>query len=117
MVSLDVLLTQRVAVHVSDPWEFGTAHGCGPFPGRVVAVDSVAAILFVELDLPLEFEGVRWQVLACSARHVGTPLTALGKECVSCSFLAAVGQGDSWRMPPRGSPHLIGSVSVENAEL
>jgi len=71
------LLNIAVAISVSDPWEFGTHCGVGPFPGRVV--EQRPDVVAVKLDLPLSYAGKRLTSVVIRARHLSDSLAALGK--------------------------------------
>jgi hypothetical protein len=57
-------------VTVSDPWEFGTEHGTGPFEGEVV--DSTQDKVLFRLSCPLMFNNTQIATLACCERHDGS---------------------------------------------
>jgi hypothetical protein len=70
------LINTRVAITISDPWEFGTQCGVGPFFGRVVEARSDAVA--VVLDMPILYEGKPLASAVIRARYVGDQITALG---------------------------------------
>lgn len=78
----------EVLVFVSDPWEFGTECGVGPFPARIMDVRTDALLL--ELRVPIEYGGARLQTLVATARHApGTIalLTSEGRLAANLAFL------------------------------
>jgi len=61
----------EVNLIVSDPWEFGTEHGTGPFTGRIVHVGSSASgdvAVLLRLDDPLSFKGESLQCFIATPR-------------------------------------------------
>ena len=69
---------ERVALMISDPWEFGTKCGVGPFYGRIVDsqvekishVDVEAAL--VELESPINYLDAVHTSAICHLRHEAT---------------------------------------------
>jgi hypothetical protein len=60
----------RVTIYVSDPWEFGTANGVGPFGGTIQQADSDR--LAIALDRELSFLGDTFAGLVVAFRtHSG----------------------------------------------
>jgi hypothetical protein len=71
-----------VRLVVSDPWEFGTAHGTGPFPATVLAVgakhrDPRTDAVLVRLTPPLVHDGVPVEYLIATPRLEGADVKAL----------------------------------------
>lgn len=75
-------------VTVTDPWEFGTDHGCGPFRSTVVAQEGYSHLL-VRLDAPLHWKDIDIVALAAEPRHAGVTFARLvyGAD-VSCAMIA-----------------------------
>jgi hypothetical protein len=102
------LLNIAVTITVSDPWEFGTLCGVGPFPGRVVEErpDAIAVVL----DVPLSYEGKRLASVIIRPRHLGDQLAVLGDgRTIAANFLfthnenVSLTQGDNTGMAATGS--------------
>ena len=74
MNSRPELVNHKVSLGVSEPFEFGTEHGTGPFTGRVSAVRGDT--LVVALEAPLVFRGEKIIQLVATARHEGARLDA-----------------------------------------
>lgn len=72
------LANMSVDITVSDPWEFGTECGVGPFRGRVVAQDTDA--LAVTLEKPLLYQGQSLMAVVVRPRHVGETVASLGAQ-------------------------------------
>lgn len=74
-MSATQLLGGLVDVSVSDPWEFGTECGPGPFSGKVtdIAVDA----LTVRLEAPLQFQGQELVAVVVRPRHTGESMDLL----------------------------------------
>src|SRR5712691_1305982 len=83
---MDRLNGKRAALTISDPWDFGTECGVGPFYGRVtdsgtkrIADEDVQRAL-VMLDRPINYSNTNHVSAICSVRHEGTALDDLGTE-------------------------------------
>ena len=80
-----------VKITVSEPWEFGTMHGTGPFAGQILFVGSdpnrseKRAAALVRLDKPLFFEGVICEFFVAQPRlkdqSIETITTGASVEC------------------------------------
>jgi len=58
-----------VALVISDPWEFGTECGTGPFLGTIKGKDSGKALIL--LDKTILYSGTNYSVCICTSRHQG----------------------------------------------
>lgn len=63
----------EVMIVVSDPWDFGTAHGTGPFVGKVLKVDRDEHVpggqaILLQLNIPLEYRDVGCEFFVASPR-------------------------------------------------
>ena len=65
-----------VSIFVSDPWEFGTACGVGPFCGEIA--DRREGRLLVRLCIGIEYGGVQYEGVIASARHLDRPEATFG---------------------------------------
>jgi hypothetical protein len=70
-----LLIGKKLNLMVSEPWGFGTEHGCGPF--EVVVQGESPTALFLKLAKPLQFEGATWTFLATTPRHKGVEIKTL----------------------------------------
>lgn len=68
-MSTTQLLNSVVDLSVSDPWEFGTECGEGPFSGRVTDVAKDA--LMVRLETPLRYQGKQLVAVIVRPRYTG----------------------------------------------
>lgn len=63
----------KIKLSISDPWSFGTIHGCGPFPAEVLE-DNVGAnkrsecVILIRLDNPLTFDGENCEYFVATPR-------------------------------------------------
>ncbi len=81
-----------VEITVSDPWEFGTQCGVGPFIGRVVEARSDAVA--VAFDVPLLYEGKPLASVVIRARYVSDQIAALGDgQELAANFLFTSNEG------------------------
>ena len=72
---------------VSEPWEFVTQHGVGPFPVEILrtALDEDEPALLLRMSTTLEHNGVFCEYLIGRPRH-GDMAGLLGGESVGFSF-------------------------------
>jgi hypothetical protein len=77
------VIGKKVGLMISDPWDFGTACGVGPFYGKVtdsgtkkVADEDVQRAL-VTLDRPINYLNTNHVSAICSLRHEGASLDDL----------------------------------------
>jgi hypothetical protein len=76
------LVGKRGVLVVSDPWEFGTENGTGPFPFEIVRVGDPAKpderdSVLIRLLEPIRFRSTTWEFFAASPRHVGASIADL----------------------------------------
>jgi hypothetical protein len=112
------LVGAKVAILVSDPWDFVTEHGTGPFRATVLQLsdsDPGGSIL-VQLQNPLVYKGIRCEYIIVSPRYDGEDILSLASGkflCCSLTQLPAdrVDSADpfdlSWW---RGGIGLLGSI-------
>jgi hypothetical protein len=74
-MSMLVRVGHRATVYVSDPWEFGTRCGVGPF--EAVVEDIRPDMLLLTLDGPLQYDGPVYSVVA-RPRYAGAIDTWFG---------------------------------------
>ena len=113
-----------INVVVSDPWEFGTLHGTGPFTGKILKVgvdpsNSERQSALIQLDMPLVFEGVQCEFFVANSRHVDESLQdILNGSSVVCN-LTRISQDHASSSNPldlswwRGGVGLICTLSKE----
>jgi hypothetical protein len=66
-----VMVGKQASSYVSDPWEFGTACGVGPFAGSVT--DQDAASVLISLDAPIRYKEVNYVCVRATPRHEQGP--------------------------------------------
>jgi len=87
-MSASLLVGKGVRIFVSDPWEFGTECGVGPFDAVITEAQTDALLL--KLQVPIEYRGAHLQTVVARARHAhGTidPLTSEGRLAANLTFL------------------------------
>ena len=113
------LVGSQVDILVSDPWDFVTEHGAGPFKAQVLQVNDSRPEeqgLLVQLEQPLIDKGVRLEYFVVSPRHADSDLASLARGQI---LTAAVNHIPPDRLDPtpfdlswwRGGVYLIGSVT------
>lgn len=63
------IINKDVALTVSDPWEFGTLCGTGPFYGRIVDTDS--SKILIKLNKVIEYRGKHFTMAIGTPRFTG----------------------------------------------
>lgn len=74
-MSMTQLLNSVVDLSVSDPWEFGTECGEGPFSGLVT--DAAKDALTVRLERPLRYQGKQLVAVVVRPRYKGESTDSL----------------------------------------
>ena len=70
---------------MSDPWDFGTEHGTGPFVGTVSDVTDER--LVIHLSDPIAHGGKMLCTAVAMARHVGDAVTAVTKKTLAVNLV------------------------------
>lgn len=77
----------RIAISVSDPWDFGEAVGWKPLAGQLLQVvdDDHGGKALIMLDDVVTYRGASWHYLVAQIRHQGDKISALqsGKKVLS----------------------------------
>jgi len=92
MKSAAGLAGRSIKVVVSDPWDFVTDHGSGPF---VAVVDRVEGdCLLIRLDVAIDHEGQAFEYLVASPRAACDDFAglAVGGRAINCSLVGVSGQ-------------------------
>jgi hypothetical protein len=63
------IIGSRIALFVSDPWEFGTECGSGPFPGIIIDKDGIKVLIL--LASKISYGGRKFPACICTPRHQG----------------------------------------------
>ncbi len=87
------LLNLSVEILVSEPWEFGTECGVGPFGG--IIIDATAEKLLILLSKPITYSGKTLHTVAARPRHVGDTPEAVMTKRLSANFMLLPQQIDS----------------------
>jgi hypothetical protein len=74
-MNIDALKRATVSVFVSDPWEFGSECGTGPFLGTVIDVSPNS--ILVELAKPIFYGGRTLVAVIAKPRYAGDRMEAL----------------------------------------
>jgi hypothetical protein len=109
---------ESVSVVVSDPWEFGDAHGTSPRGARVVRRlpfgDSCAMVLL--FDQPIDFDGLRYEYVLTTPRQGRYDLDAeRHRESAFVNLTAMPSDAALTNDPLAAAPdlpedHLIGTI-------
>jgi len=114
-VSTEGLKGASAALTISDPWEFGSKCGTGPFRGRIV--DQVKQLVLFSFLTPVDFQGVTYSTAIVSARHEAKDLSNLleGSVAVNALLLHAADTDIDFLEREGASKGLavIGSIAIE----
>ncbi|HEY7066040.1 MAG TPA: hypothetical protein VII06_31500 [Chloroflexota bacterium] len=121
-MALAKLKGRTVQVWVSEPWDFGTEHGCGPFRATVLesgAVDSMPGdTVLLRLATALEFKGVRCEYLVATPRHEAPSFASLDSGGMLPANLVRIPEDRAAAPDPlnldwwRGGVGLVGSLQL-----
>ena len=121
MKAVEGLVGKAIEIIVSDPWDFVTDHGGGPFAAVVDRIESDR--LLVHLDLSIEYGGQAFDYLVVSPRAECDDIAdlAVAGRTINCG-LVGVSSGaarsnhpcdlESWR----GGLALLGSIKSMNGD-
>lgn len=108
------LINRRASILVSDPWEFGTECGDGPFAGAVSRIDQSG--LQILLDDPIAYQGTSYRAVVAKARQTGAALedSLVHEVLVNMSLLPRLSrEADCDRgSSSEGSVFVVGSLRL-----
>lgn len=114
---LDGMYVQLI---VSDPWDFVTAWGSGPFKAWIVEIDnSSPPRLLLKLERPIEYRDCRFEFLVASPRHTHDSLADLpdGRSIhinALCAESGNITKEDRFYAKWRGGLTLIGDLQKDD---
>lgn len=73
----NTLMGKKLILTVSEPWDFGTEHGSGPF--EVTVKSESKSALLLKLSKSFMFDDVEWELLSATPRHEGADILTLAK--------------------------------------
>ena len=85
MIGRSDLTNQRVALSISDPWDFGTECGTGPFTGTIARIDDEQFV--VQLDHPISYRGRVLRIGVVRARHIGERIGSVRSRTLAANIL------------------------------
>jgi hypothetical protein len=71
---------------ITEPWEFGSVHGCGPFQATIKLHEDDEYML-LELAKPITWQGTEFIRLIAATRHAGVSFARLVYRDVTCDLL------------------------------
>jgi hypothetical protein len=116
------LAGMNVQLIVSDPWDFVTASGPGPYKARIVQIDSSSPPqMLLKLDKPVEYRDNRWEFLVASPRHTDDSFSFLfsGRSIhinARCIDRNDITKGDLFGVAWRGGLALIADLQKNGNE-
>lgn len=124
MIQLTELDGMSVQLIVSDPWDFVTAAGSGPFRAGIVELDgSSPTRMLPKLKTPIEYRNIRCEFLVASPRHADDlPANLLIGRAIHVNVLcigrSEIEKGDRFGSGWRGRLALIAELrKTDNKEL
>ena len=84
-MSASSLLNLSVGILVSEPWEFGTECGVGPFGG--IVIDVTAEKLLIQLSKPISYMGRTLHTVAARPRYVGDTPDVITTKRLSANLM------------------------------
>ena len=79
------LKDSQVSILISDPWEFATECGTGPFTGLVT--DATEDRLVIALRSPIAYRGRALKTIIARSRHVGVGIQAIATGVMASNFV------------------------------
>jgi hypothetical protein len=122
------LANAKVSLLISDPWDFVTDHGSGPFLGQILQVgpdywlekfaNRSGKTILIQLSTPLTIEGTRYEYLIASPRHETGDISQLLQGLEVICGISCIPQERATGSTPfdlswwRGGIGLIGTVKI-----
>ncbi|HPD48769.1 MAG TPA: hypothetical protein P5279_18020 [Anaerohalosphaeraceae bacterium] len=114
----------KVNLIVTEPWDFTTAHGCGPFSAEVLQENMAARkrdelAILIRLDNPLVFEGERCEYFVATPRLETDDVANIAKSVIVHCNLTMIPEAHAVSSDPfdlswwRGGLVLIGDFSIK----
>lgn len=69
------LLGKKIQLLISDPWDFGTELGSGPF--EAIIENMSQDLLLIHLKKPWIYQNALWEYLVAQSREINSGLSAL----------------------------------------
>lgn len=85
MIEGSDLTNQRVALSISDPWDFGTECGTGPFTGTIARIDDEHIVVW--LDDPISYRGRALRIAVVRARHADERVGSVRSRTLAANIL------------------------------
>jgi hypothetical protein len=74
-----------VSILISDPWEFGTECGTGPFTGMVT--EAAADRLLITLSLPIQYQGKVFRTVVAGPRYIGVDVASVAATAMPSNLM------------------------------
>jgi hypothetical protein len=79
------LTSLPVSIFVTDPWEFGTECGTGPFTGTIT--HATKERLVIALSSPIDYHGKTLKTIVAQPRHVGVETQSITVKAMSSNLM------------------------------
>ena len=84
-MSVASLKDSQVSISVSEPWEFGTECGTGPFIG--IVSDATEERLVIALTAPIAYQGKTLKTVIAGPRHKGVGTQTITQKAMSANLM------------------------------
>ena len=103
------LIELKVALVISDPWEFGSECGTGPFLGVIKNLEEEK--ILIALDKSITYGGIEYYACICKPRHQGKEFKGiLNGENISANIMLDSTNTASFHEVSGKTQAVIGSV-------
>ena len=79
------LTDKRVALSISDPWDFGTECGTVPFTGTIARIDDEHIV--VRLDDSISYRGREFRIGMVRSRYADEPIGSVRSRTLAANIL------------------------------
>lgn len=113
-MSNEALRNLAVELVVSDPWEFGSECGTGPFPGMISSADE--SEILIRFAAPIVYRGRSFVTAVARPRHAGLSIVSVVSGPLAANIvLLPDGSSERSTGPASASPDgtfVVGSVEL-----
>lgn len=104
----------RIAISVSDPWDFGEAIEWKSLAGQVlkVADDEQGGKALIMLDDAVTYRGSAWRYLVAKVRHQGDRIAALQSGKKVLSSMIGISDERARSVQPFDTDHWRGGLAL-----
>ena len=103
----------RIAISVSDPWDFGEAIDWKSLAGQMLQIedDDQGGRALIMLDDAVSYHGSTWRYLVAKVRHQGDKITALQSGKKVLSSMIGISEERARSVHPLDTDHWRGGLA------